>query len=224
MDPIETLREALETDEGRQILEEGVGNAFAAIVAPRLSELVEAALEDERELIQAEADATAQRQLQVRDLKDLAHGMIRESKLPESFQSELLERYDVVRGVPTPALDVIEDVDDEGEITASAEDKLRETVEADIARKKEQYASARPTQVRGQGEAKPVQAVREGGGRARARSRRPRPTPRGRRAPTRSSRRPGSRPTTTSTPASPASRGKGNGAERVRSRMSERSD
>jgi hypothetical protein len=154
VDPIEALREALETPEGRQIMEGAVGEAFATIVAPRLSELVEAALEDERELIQAEADATAARQLQVRDLKDVAHGLIRESKLPDSFQSELLERYDVVGGRPTPELDVIEDVDDEGEVTKTAEDKLRETVEADISRKREQYASARPTQVRGQGEAK----------------------------------------------------------------------
>jgi hypothetical protein len=156
VDPIEALSEALETDEGRQIMEEAVGAAFAAIVAPRLSELVEAALEDERELIQAEADASAQRQLQVRDLKDVAHEMIRESKLPATFQAELLERYDLVGGRPTPSLDVIEDVDDEGEVTKTAEEKLRETVEADIARKREQYAEARPTTVRGQGEAKPA--------------------------------------------------------------------
>ena len=160
----ELLREAFESDEFRQALaeavDERVDERFAAIVAPRLSELIEAALEDEREMIQAEADATASRKLQLRDLRDQAHSAIRESRLPDAFQSELLERYDIVDGRPTPALDVLDEEDFEsGEIVKPAAEVLSETVEADIARKKEQYASARPTQVRGQGEAKTAKSA-----------------------------------------------------------------
>lgn len=157
VEAVEVLREALESDEGRQIIEEAVNERFAAIVAPRLGELVEAALEDERELMQAEAEASASRQLEVRDLKDMAHGQIRESKLPEPFQEELREKYDIAEGKPTPALDQVEDKDEEtGEVTKTAADKVTEAVEADITRKKEQFAAARPTRVSGQGEtAKP---------------------------------------------------------------------
>jgi hypothetical protein len=160
----ETLREALDSDEGRQVIaeavDERVDERFAAIVAPRLSELIEAALEDEREMIQAEAEATASRKLQLRDLRDQAHEAIRETKLPEEFQSELLERYDIVDGKPTPALDVLDEEDEQtGEVTKSADEVLREAVKADIARKKEQFAAARPTQVRGQGEARPAKSA-----------------------------------------------------------------
>jgi hypothetical protein len=160
----ETLREALDTDEGRQVIaeavDERVDERFAAIVAPRLSELIEAALEDEREMIQAEAEATSSRKLQLRDLRDQAHEAIRESRLPEAFQSELLERYDIIDGQPTPALDVLDEEDDQtGEVVKPAEEVLMEAVKADVARKKEQYAAARPTQVRGQGEAKPAKSA-----------------------------------------------------------------
>jgi hypothetical protein len=159
---VEALREALESDEGRQLVEEAVNERFGAIVAPRLAELVEAALEDERELTQAEANASAQRQLEVRDLKDIAHAAIRESRLPEPFQAELRESYKIIDGKPTPSLDVIEDVEEDGTVTKTAEDKLRENVEADIAVKKEQFAAARPTRVTGQGETSKPKAT-EGG-------------------------------------------------------------
>lgn len=146
----ELLQEALDSDEGRTLLDEAIRGSFARVVAPALQELVEAAMEDERDLLRAEGKAEASRMLQVRDLKDVAHSLIAESRLPEPFQVELRERYDVVGNAPTPALDVI-DEEAEGKVVKTAEAILRETIEADIARKRGQAASVRPTRVRGQG-------------------------------------------------------------------------
>lgn len=55
----EAIAEALSTDEGRAAVAPIVEDLFVRMVAPRLGELIEAALEDERELMQAEADASA---------------------------------------------------------------------------------------------------------------------------------------------------------------------
>lgn len=148
----ELLQEALETDEGRAVLDEAVRESFARIVAPALQDLVEAALEDERQLLRAEGKAEAGRMLEVRDMKDVAHSMIAESKLPDTFQAELRERYDLVDGTPTPALDVLAEEDEAGAVKRSATEVLREALTVDIAHKREQAAELRPTRVRGQGE------------------------------------------------------------------------
>lgn len=148
----ELLTEALKTDEGKAIIEEAVTEQFKVIVAPKLAELIEAALEDERELVQAEAGASTTRTLEVRDMRDEAHKAIRESKLPASMQTELTAKYDIVGAKPTASLDVQEaEVDGE---TKSALDVLLESVNTDIEAKRAQVAEIRPTQVRGQGPTK----------------------------------------------------------------------
>lgn len=162
VDATELLQEALETEEGQALLETAaepiVEKLFRTIVAPRLGELIEAALEDERELMQAESNASADRRLQLRDLRDLAHSQINEARLPEPFKAELRARYSLVENAPTAALDVVDDDPREvkdGETAKSAEDKLREAVAADLALKEEQFAASRPpTRVVGQGERK----------------------------------------------------------------------
>lgn len=150
-DASELLQEALDSDEGRALLDEAIRGSFARVVAPALQELVEAAMEDERDLLRAEGKAEASRMLEVRDLKDVARSIIAESNLPEPFQVELRERYDVVGNVPTSALDVIDEEDAEGAVVKTAEAVLRENLTAEIARKRSQAASVRPTRVRGQG-------------------------------------------------------------------------
>ena len=157
----EAIAEALSTDEGRAAVAPIVEDLFVRMVAPRLGELIEAALEDERELMQAEADASATRKLQLRDLRDLAHTMIRESRLPEAFQAPVIRKYEIGDGGrPTAALDVL-DVRENGSVVMTAEDVLREAVESDIEEQRTLLASARPTRVRGQGAVKP--AAGEGG-------------------------------------------------------------
>lgn len=167
---IEVLTEALETDEGKKLVEGYVGEMveaqFARIAAPKLAELVEAAIEEERELITAEAGATADRKWKLRDLRDAAHGKIAESRLPETFKAELRGKYDLVEGAPTPDLDVTDEKDEKGAVTKKAEDKLAEAVDADIKAKQLQHAEINPTAVRGQGRAatEPGDAEIEAGG------------------------------------------------------------
>lgn len=146
----EILDEALASDEGKQILREAVGQAFSEVVAPKLAELVEAALEDERELMQAEVGASSDRKLKLRDLREYAHATIDEAKLPDSFKAVLREQYDLGEGGPTPKLDVIDEVED-GKVVKTAKQVLAEALEADIETQRGLVASVLPTTVRGQG-------------------------------------------------------------------------
>lgn len=157
---LDVLKEALETPEGRDLVEgliaAKVREEFTRIAAPKLAELVEAALEEERELIVAEAEAKADRKVQLRDLRDTAHAQIDEARLPDTFKRELRSKYDLVEGedgkpAPTAALDVSDDVDEKGKVTKSAGDKLTEAVTADVKAKQRQHAELDPTAVRGQG-------------------------------------------------------------------------
>jgi hypothetical protein len=143
----DALREALDTDEGRAALFMVVNEIAPTIV----QELVEAQLEDEREVIRVEARADADRQIALRDMRDAAHEMIEAAGLPESFAAKVKAKYALVEGEPSPALDVIDDVDEEGNVTKSASDKLRESVDAEIADARSLIASVSKTRVTGQG-------------------------------------------------------------------------
>lgn len=145
----EALLEALQSDEGKALLESQVEELFSAIVAPKLAELIEAVLTDERELLAADASATSARQIEVRDLRDAAHRQINESRLPETLKQELREEYEIVDGKPTAKLDVAEaEIDG---VKKPAGELLKESVDADIARKRAVVEEIKPTQVRGQG-------------------------------------------------------------------------
>jgi hypothetical protein len=143
----EALREALDTDEGRDVL---LG-LIREQAQDDLRSLVEAALDEERDLIRREAQAHADRQNELRDMRDFAHERIVASKLPDKFADGAKSRFALVEGVPTDDLDQIDDVDDDGEVTKSASEKLTEAVDAVIAEQRELVGSIRPAQVRGQG-------------------------------------------------------------------------
>jgi len=116
-----------------------------------LRKLVQEAVADERELIRAEARADADRQLDLRDMRDTAHRQIAEARLPDAFAEQARSMFALNEDGPTAALDVVDEVDDEGKVTRTAEDKLQEAVTAVIASQRELLASANPTRVRGQG-------------------------------------------------------------------------
>lgn len=118
-----------------------------------VSTLVEAKLDEERDIIRAEAKADAQRQIDLRDLRDAAHAQIEESasRLPESWRKDLKAKFTLSEGTATPALDVVDDVDDDGAVTKPAAEKLREAVEAEVKRESDRLAEIRPTRVRDQG-------------------------------------------------------------------------
>lgn len=117
--------------------------------------LMEATIEAEREVIRAETRAETQREIALRDMRDTAHSIIRESKLPASWQSDIARRYDLVEGLPTAGLDIADEVDDKGAVVKDAMTALRESVEADIAAEQAKFREASPTRVRQQGPSGP---------------------------------------------------------------------
>lgn len=144
----ETLQEALQSEDFRGVLDE--------VVEERVRSLVEAAVADERELIRAEAKADADRQLELRDFRDAAHKRIQEAKLPEAFATSVRKRFELSEDGPTPELDVVDDVDDEGQVTRKAADKLQEAVDGAIQDQRDLLAAANPTRVSGQGLSAPA--------------------------------------------------------------------
>lgn len=149
-----------------QVSTEQIAEALKAPeVAETIKGLVEAQVTErlgrERTEMRAEAYADAERQIEIRDLRDTAHALIREAKLPEQFERKVLDTFTIVNGDPTDALDVFEAVDADGNETASAEAVLREAVTAEINEARALVASVRPTRVRGQG---PTTAAGDGSG------------------------------------------------------------
>lgn len=162
---VDELREALGSEEFEELIEgrveSAVKSAFAEMLVPKMAELFEAGFEQEREYEHEVREAASSRQMQLRDLRDTAHRMIAESKLPEPFQRELRDDYTLSEnGKPTAGLDVEDEEDEDGKVTAAAEEKLREAVERKIKTKREQVAALRPTVVRTVGDSG------EGGGKA----------------------------------------------------------
>jgi hypothetical protein len=118
--------------------------------------LVEAKLEEERELTEAQAEEKVKRILQLRDYEREAHKLIAESNLPEKWQDGLRTRFSLQEGVPSDGLNVTDEVDDDtGEVSKPALSILRETVEAEIQSEREKLAEANPTRIRNQGGAAP---------------------------------------------------------------------
>lgn len=120
-----------------------------------VTELVEAQLEAEREVIRSEVRAEAERHVQLRDLRDEAHKMIAESRMPDSWQEALRAKFDIVEGVPTDGLDVVDVVDEEGTVVREAAEVLRDAVAGEIASDRKRLAEASPTRVRNQGPSAP---------------------------------------------------------------------
>jgi hypothetical protein len=129
--------EALRSDEGSTFLD--------ALVEAR----VEAAIEEERDLIRAEARADADRQIELRDLRDVAQKAIREAKLPEALAGSMLKDFDLADGQPTPKLDVHPVYDEAGTRTKTARQVLTEAVEESIAEGRALLAELNPTEVEG---------------------------------------------------------------------------
>jgi hypothetical protein len=143
----EAIREALSTDEGKAVLLDVLRESADDLLTP----LVESRLDNERAIMQATAEATANRQIELRDLRDAAHGLIEAAKLPEKFAAQSKSKFDLVDGEPTEALDVIPEVDDDGNVTKTASAVLTEAVNSEIASQRELVSDLRPTRVRNQG-------------------------------------------------------------------------
>lgn len=150
IDPQE-LAEALQTDESREVLKD----VLAPVIKEEADSLLESKLDEERDLIRAEARADADRQVALRDMRDRAHEMIEATKLPDGWKASLKSRYTLEEGQPSDQLDQVDEVDDEGRVSKPAISFLEEAVEEDIKEQRKLLAEAKPTKVRGQGAAKP---------------------------------------------------------------------
>ena len=143
-EPLDVLREALQSDDGKTLVRG----------------LFEEELEAERDSARAEAEALAERRIELRDLRDTARDLIEASDLPDEFQQELFDRYKLVNGRPTDSLNVMESVTEDGQVEKTAEEVLIEAVNEDVKRQTALVAAASPTRVRGQG----PDGADEGGG------------------------------------------------------------
>lgn len=155
IDP-EVLTEALQSDEAVALIEQIVETKLSEGLAEAARPLVEAALAEERDLIRAEARADADRRISLRDMRDEAHRLISEaatkSRWPETLVADAKGKFDLTEsGEPTPALDVIDVIDGEGNVSKSARKVLTEAVAVEIDRQGTLLASVRPTRVRAQG-------------------------------------------------------------------------
>lgn len=123
-----------------------------AAVGVYINQCVQESLETERTLSNAERDAIIDRQWALRDMRDTAHKLIAESRLPDGWQAELRTRFDLREDrSPTSDLDLVDDIDADGKVTKTASDKLQEAVEDACKQKRRQLAEVAPTRVRGQG-------------------------------------------------------------------------
>lgn len=119
-----------------------------------ISEAVSKAIAEEKLASDAERDAVIDRQWELRDLRDSAHKLIAESRLPDTWQEGLRDRFTLREDrTPTPELDVVDDIDADGNVTKSAADKLTEAVEEACKVERRRLAEVAPTRVRGQGPA-----------------------------------------------------------------------
>lgn len=152
----EALTEALSSDEGQAVLAPIIASAVVAAVKDldlgrEVVKVVEAKLEEDREVIRAEATAHADRRNELRDMRDFAHRRINESKLSGGLKTRALANFDLVEGTPTAGLDLVNDEDDNGKVEKSAMQKLTEAVDSEITDSLAIMAEINPTRVRGAG-------------------------------------------------------------------------
>lgn len=131
-----------------------------------ISDLVEAAVEErlqgERATVRAQAYTDAHRQIELRDMRDLAQRSIMEARLPKVFEDRALAQFAITEDGPARLLDVYESYDDDGNITQTAETALRESIESVISESRALLAAANPTRVTRQGPQSPAGDGKEG--------------------------------------------------------------
>lgn len=134
----------------------------SAVLRGFIDSLVEGRVEERVEGIMESAREEGQRIVALRDLRDEAHKLIRESRLPESWQRGLAQKFELVEGRPTEALNVLDQTDDDGNVVKTAGQRLRESVEVEISHERDRLAEVAPTRVRNQGPSSPEGGEGEG--------------------------------------------------------------
>jgi hypothetical protein len=128
--------------------------AEALAGTPAFDRLVEAKVADREEEIREDAKADSDRALALRDFRDEATRLIEARSagkggiLTPAYVEDLRERYTLRDGTPAPALDVYDELDDQGAVRKPALERLREAVEADVKREEAKLRESQPTRVR----------------------------------------------------------------------------
>jgi hypothetical protein len=147
-DEVAQLEEALRDPDSR------VSRALSDIIKAQVEERLSKDREEHgKELEEAKREATAEasRQISLRDLRQEAHVLIQEAKLPEPLSKRLRSEYDLQGDSPRPKLDLRDEEDEDGQTTKTAQEQLQESVRADIEEQRKLLAEVNPTRVEDQG-------------------------------------------------------------------------
>ena len=160
-DSVKELEEALADPESP------VAKRVMELVESRATELVESAVETAVSEARQEERDKAARSRELRDMRDEAHKLIEAAELPDRTTARLKSRWGLDGEEPTDALDLVDQIDSEGNVTKSAMTQLTEAVSQEVEDEKlalqEALAEADPTRVEGQGAARPDDETPEGG-------------------------------------------------------------
>lgn len=157
----EALVEALTSDEGKVALSAALQEALQEVrpgldesaIAQLVESRVEARIAEERDLLRLDAATVSNRRIELSDMRTQAHALIESSQLHPTLKTRLKSNYALTEsGLPSAALDVTAETDDDGVVTRSAREILEATVTEEIKDSLSLQASlAAPTRVRGQG-------------------------------------------------------------------------
>lgn len=153
----EALVEALTSEEGKVALSAALQEALQ-VVRPGMDEsaiaqLVESRIAEERDLLRLDAATVSNRRIELSDMRTRAHELIEASTLHPTLKTRLKSRYVLTEsGLPSAALDVMAETDDDGVVTQSARQLLESSVHEEIKDSLAlQSALGAPSRVRGQG-------------------------------------------------------------------------
>lgn len=123
--------------------------------SPEFDRIVEAKVAEREDEAREEARAEGRRELALRDMRDEAARLIEARAvgtvggiLTPAFTEDLRERYTLRDGHPSPALDLHDELGDDGTVAKAAIERLREAVEVDIAREERKLRESMPTRIR----------------------------------------------------------------------------
>jgi hypothetical protein len=160
----EVLQEALASDDGKaalataladpmkEALQEALKDVQPGIDEDSLNNLIESRLAEQADTLRIDARTDADRQIELRDMRDKAHSLVESAKLHPRLKESIKAKFALIDGkTPTDALNLGPETDEEGNVTKPAMDVLIEAVSQEIADARELQADLRPTRVRGQG-------------------------------------------------------------------------
>jgi hypothetical protein len=160
-DPDHSQEDRVSEITGAKLIEavqgEGVADQLVEALAgtPSFDRVVEAKVQEREDSIRDDARAEGRRELDLRDMRDEADRHIearsreRGGILTPTFVEDLRGRYELrTGGVPSAALDLHDELNDDGSVKRPAIERLREAVDLDIKREEAKLREAAPTLVR----------------------------------------------------------------------------